>query len=105
MKLVVFPLRSGKEGRKRGEYALGTMENGPSDIAFDIPNRNTLSRLRKHFSETYKIRVFAGAEGLMAHRFEELAPATEGHFEEGLRRLVHIDMIAILESEAFPGWV
>ena len=105
-KYVVFPLRASKEGRKRGEYPLGTVEFSLPDILFDIPDRKVLARLRKHFSQNYKIPVFAGTEGVMAHRFEELEPADEGHFEEGLRRLVRLDMVAIREAAAtFPGWV
>ena len=100
MRFVLLPLRNSKEGRKRGEFPLGTVSYREPQIEMEVPDRRTCARLREHFSQTYRVRIFRGAEeNVMAHGFEELAPGSERHFDEGLRRLPRLDLIAILESE------
>ena len=99
MMLVIYPILNGKEGRKRGEYPLGTLSFGAGGCEIDIPDRKVASRVRSLLSETFSVRVFAGSgETFMAHRFEQLEPGDERHFDEALRRLICLDLLAVDES-------
>ena len=99
MNYLLYPLRSLKEGRKQGEFHLGTctFENG--QLVLDVPDKKMTARLRQHFSSPLRVRVFDGqGEVVMAHRFQELAPGTQEHFEEGLRRLLRVDILPVREA-------
>lgn len=100
MKYVILPVRSTKEGRKRGEFPVGTVHFADSLVHFEVPDRRICERLRKHFSQDFRVRVFRGSgDNIMAHGFESLPAGNERHFDEALRRLLRLDFMAIPESE------
>jgi hypothetical protein len=95
---LLYPVRSGKEGRKQGEFHLGTCRFENGQLELDVPDKKMAARLRQHFGTSFRVRVFGGeGDNVMAHRFEELAPGTREHFQEGLRCLLRVDVLPIPE--------
>ena len=98
MKQVLYPMRSTREGRKVGEFPVGSVVFRDGQVLVDVPDRKLQSRLEALFGETYRVRrVQGGWETALAHSWEELPPGSERHFDEGLRRLLRLDLTALPE--------
>lgn len=99
MNYLLYPMRNTKEGRKPGEFHVGTCTFQNGRVALDVPDKKMSIRLQQHFALPLRVRFFDGvADNVMAHGFEELAPGTPEHFEEGLRRLLRLDLMPVPEA-------
>lgn len=103
-KYLILPILSNKEGRKYGEFHIGTIDchilpDQQVQIDIDVPDRAKSQLVRSHFSKSFPCRVFIGqAEQIMAHRRETLEPGSLAHFEEAVRRLMSHNLVAVLAS-------
>lgn len=91
--MIVYRLRNTKTGRKRDEFPAGTLDFADGQLHLDIPDRALARRIQGLFSETYQVRVVRGScETFLAHAWVDLEPGSEQHFDEGLRRMVRLDL-------------
>jgi hypothetical protein len=100
--LLILPVLNSKEGRKFSEFHLGTLrflaESG--EVHFDIPDRQKDRAVRAHFARTFGVRYFSGSgDQILSHRRAVLEPGTAEHFEEAVRRLLDLGLVAVFEPE------
>ncbi len=89
MDYVLYPLVMARDGRKLGEFPLGTVsfdsENG---IKVDCPDVGLNRRLTEFFNTPRRVRRKLGsAESVFTYAWEELEPGTEEYFQESISRL------------------
>lgn len=93
--MIIYRLRNTREGRKRDEFPSGEIHFADGAVRVDVPDRNLARSLQKHFQETFRVRAVRGSlETFLGHSWVELQPGSEQHFDEGLRQLVHLNLIA-----------
>ena len=96
MKVAIYPMRQTKEGRKQGEFPVGSLELVEGQVVVDIPDRRLASQVRDLFCNVFRVRrMLGGMETAMAHTWEDLLPGGERHFDEGVRRLLRLDLVGL----------
>ena len=89
MDYVLYPLVMARDGRKTGEFPLGTVsfddENG---VKVDCPDVGLNRRLTEFFSTPRRVRRKLGSvDTVLTYTWEELEPGTEEYFQESISRL------------------
>ena len=91
--MIVYRVRNTKEGRKRDEFPAGTLEFREGQLLLEVPDRALASRIQKLFQEPFRVRVVRGStDTYLAHSWTQLEPGDERHFDEGLRRLIQLNL-------------
>jgi hypothetical protein len=91
--MILYRLRNTREGRKREELPAGTLTFEGGQLVLDVPDRKLAQRILALFGETYRVRAVRGSpETFFAHTWIDLPPGSEQHFDEGLRRLVRLEL-------------
>lgn len=91
--MILYRLRTTREGRKREEFPAGTLTYRDGQTVVDVPDKVLSKKIQQLFAESYSVRVVRGtAETYLAHAWVTLEPGSEQHFDEGLRRLVHLEL-------------
>jgi len=92
--IVLYRLRTTKEGRKREEFPAGSLDFQEGKLVLEVPDRTLAKNITRLFEETYQVRVVRGsAETFLGHAWQNLEPGSEQHFDEGLRRLVRLNLV------------
>ena len=89
MDYVLYPLVMARDGRKTGEFPLGTVsfddENG---VKVDCPDVGLNRRLTEFFSTPRRVRRKLGSvDTVLTYTWEELEPGTEEYFQGSISRL------------------
>ena len=93
--MILYRLRNTREGRKRDEFASGEVHYENGSVRLEVPDRNLAKSIQKHFQECFRVRAVRGSlETFLSHAWIELQPGTEQHFDEGLRQLVRLNLVA-----------
>ena len=93
--MILYRLRSTREGRKRDEFPSGEIFFDENGLRLDMPDRNLAKTIHKHFQECFRVRAVRGTlETFLGHAWISLEPGSEQHFDEGLRQLVHLNLVA-----------
>lgn len=93
--MILYRLRSTREGRKRDEFPSGEIHYENGSVRVDVPDRNLAKSVQKHFQESFRVRAVRGSlDTFLGHAWVDLHPGSEQHFDEGLRQLVHLNLIA-----------
>lgn len=93
--MIVYRLRNTKEGRKRDEFPSGELHYQNGSVQLDVPDRTLAKSIQKHFQESFRVRAVRGSlETFLGHAWVDLHPGTEQHFDEGLRQLVRLNLVA-----------
>lgn len=96
--MILYRLRNTKEGRKREEFPVGTVSFREGQTCIEVSDRALSKRIGQLFAETFRVRVVRGTpETFLSHAWLSLEPGTEQHFDEGLRRLVHLELDVVDE--------
>lgn len=94
MELLLFPLRSTREGRRPGEFPVGHVAWDGQSVTIDCPDREVAARLDQLFRQPLRIRDSrGGAELIMAHGWAVLEPGTEQHFHACVARLHRLGLV------------
>lgn len=97
--MVLYPLLRTREGRRQGEFPLGTLVWSPQGVEVDCRDNRLAARVRKLFAEPLRMRVAVGtAESVIGHRWVELESGSEEHFLECVRQLRRLDLVALSED-------
>ncbi|MBS2034939.1 hypothetical protein JST97_08120 [bacterium] len=92
--MILYRLRSTREGRKRDEFPSGEIHYENGSVILDVPDRALAKSIQKHFQESFRVRAVRGSlETFLGHTWIDLHPGSEQHFDEGLRQLVHLNLI------------
>jgi hypothetical protein len=95
---MIYSYKSTSSGRKRSQYPLGSI-SWNENLVLEIRDRSLRQRLREFFQQPLWIPVPLGDDNtLMGHTWEELAPGTEEHFWEAVKRLHHHELYVDLDS-------
>ncbi len=93
--MVLYPVKYTKEGRRLGEFPVGTVDLTDGRIVVDVPDKKIRGKVEELFGQPFKIRVPRGsAETVLGHSWQEVGPGHPQHFQEGLRRLLRVDLMA-----------
>jgi len=93
--VVLYPVRYTKEGRRLGEFPVGTVVLAEGQIVVDVPDKKIRAKVEELFGQPFKVRVPRGnVETVLGHSWQELSPGHPLHFQEGLRRLLRLDLMA-----------
>lgn len=93
--MILYRLRSTREGRKRDEFPSGEIFYEAGGMRLDVPDRNLAKSIQKHFQESFRVRAVRGTlDTFLGHAWIELEPGSEQHFDEGLRQLVRLNLVA-----------
>ncbi|MBX3169620.1 MAG: hypothetical protein KF760_19615 [Candidatus Eremiobacteraeota bacterium] len=93
--MILYRLRNTREGRKRDEFASGEIHYQNGSVHLDVPDRSLAKSVQKHFLESFRVRAVRGSlETFLGHAWIDLLPGSEQHFDEGLRQLVRLNLIA-----------
>ena len=96
--MILYRLRNTKEGRKREEFPVGTLFFSDGQVRAEVSDRSLQKRIQQLFSESFRVRVVRGSpDTFLAHAWVTLEPGSEQHFDEGLRRLVHLELDGVDE--------
>ncbi len=98
MDYVLYPLVMARDGRKLGEFPLGTVsfdqENG---IRVDCPDGGLNRRLSEYFTTPRRVRRKLGSvETVLTYAWEELEPGSQEYFQESIARLHCLGFVAKL---------
>lgn len=90
MKFVLYPLVTTRNGRKVGEFQMGSVafveKKGTIDI--DCPDTEWSQKLRRFFSSALQVRRTRGnTASILTYEWEELYPGNEEYFTEAVARL------------------
>lgn len=97
--MVLYPLIRTRDGRRQGEFPVGTLEWDGERVQVHCRDRALGTRLKEFFAEPILIRVPQGTvETVIGHSWVRLEPGSEDHFLEGVRRLRRLDLTATLEG-------
>lgn len=92
--IVLYRLRTTKEGRKREEFPAGSLDFQDGKLLLEVPDRALAKSITRLFDEAYQVRVVRGStETFLSHAWKTLEPGSEQHFDEGLRRLVRLNLV------------
>lgn len=93
--MVLYPVKYTKEGRRHGEFPVGTVMLAGGQIVVDVPDKKLRAKVEELFAQPFKVRVSLGnVETVLGHSWREVAPGHPLHFQEGLRRLLRLDLMA-----------
>lgn len=93
--MILYRLRSTREGRKRDEFPSGSIHFREGRLELDVPDRNLARSILKHMGESYRVREVRGSpETFLGHAWITLFPGTEQHFDEAVRQLVRLNLVA-----------
>jgi hypothetical protein len=93
--MILYRLRSTREGRKRDEFPSGSVEFVDGQVRLDVPDRNLARSIQALLQETFRVREVRGTpETFLGHAWIELSPGSEQHFDEALRHLVRLNLVA-----------
>jgi len=93
--MILYRLRSTREGRKRDEFPSGEIFFDENGLRLDVPDRTLSKSISKHFQENFRVRAVRGTtETFLSHAWISLEPGSEQHFDEGLRQLVRLNLVA-----------
>ncbi|MGI5844341.1 MAG: hypothetical protein ACOX9B_09225 [Candidatus Xenobium sp.] len=97
MNLLIHPLLKTRDGRKTGEFPVGSLSwNAATGTVLDSPDRDLLRLLQRHFSWPIMVRrARGGPASALLHEWEELAPGSEEHFREAVNRLHRLGFVAL----------
>ncbi|MBQ7502974.1 hypothetical protein IJT93_09780 [bacterium] len=88
MQYVIYPLVSGREGKKRGEFPVGSVSFEDGSISLECPDYAINRRLEGLFCSSLRVRRPLGSpEGVLTYGWTELEPGSEEHFYEAAARL------------------
>lgn len=88
MQYVIYPLVNGREGRKKGEFPVGTAALEDGAVSLECPDYAVNRRLEALFCGTLRVRrPLGGPESVLTYGWTELEPGGEEHFLEALARL------------------
>jgi hypothetical protein len=91
--MILYRLRTTREGRKREEFPAGTLTFEDGKTVVDVYDKVLRAKIQQLFAEQYRVRVVRGTpDTYLAHAWITLEPGSEQHFDEGLRRLVHLEL-------------
>ncbi len=102
MTYSLYPLVKVRNGRKLGEFSLGTLGfNADTGLEIFCPDAGVKRRLDDFFSSPLLVRQPLGsATTVMTYTWKELEPGTEEHFKESLTRLHTLGIMAKLDKES-----
>lgn len=97
MRWDLYPLVKTKDGRRRGEFPLGTLSlNNDGEINIYCPDAQTATKLRLHFSSPISVRRSLGSQAsVVFHSWETISPGDDDYFEEALSRLHWLNLAAV----------
>ncbi len=97
MRWDIYPLVKTKDGRRRGEFPLGTLSrSNDGEIKVDCPDAQTATKLRLHFSSPISVRRSLGSQAsVVFHSWETINPDDDDYFEEALSRLHWLNLAAV----------
>lgn len=88
MQYVVYPLVNGREGRKKGEFPVGTIEVEEGAVKLECPDYAIHRRLENLFCSSLRVRrPLGGPDGALTYGWIELEPGSDEHFSEAAARL------------------
>ncbi len=99
---LILPVLNSKEGRKFSEFHLGTLRfvEATGEVEIDIPDPKKDKAVRAHFGRAFGVRYFSGSgDQILTHRRAVLEPGTMEHFEEAVRRLLDLGMVAVVSPD------
>ncbi len=93
--MILYRVRNTREGRKRDEFPVGTLNFRDGKLVLEVPDRGLASRIERLFQEPFRVRVVRGStDTFLSHAWIEIEPGDERHYDEGLRRLIQLDLTA-----------
>lgn len=97
MKWWIYPLRPTRQGRKPGEFPVGSIGWAPGlGLDLEVPDPGLAAWLREHLGRPLQVRQCLGSPGQgWGHRWIALAPGGEEHLQEALRRLHRVGFVAV----------
>jgi hypothetical protein len=95
--LLIHPLLKTRDGRKIGEFPVGSLSwDAATGTVLDSPDRDLLRLLQRHFLWPIMVRrARGGPASALLHEWEELAPGSEEHFREAVNRLHRLGFVAL----------
>lgn len=108
--MILYRLRNTRSGRRRDEFPAGSLDFVDGRLALEVHDKALSKKLSALFAETYRVRRVCGSpETFLGHTWVDLQPGSEQHYHEGLRRLIHLDLMVDDENQPaarpFPNWV
>lgn len=96
MNLLIYPLLKTRDGRRIGEFPVGSLSwEASTGTVLDCPDRELFRLLHRHFSWPIAVRRAQGGLGtVLVHEWEELPPGSEEHFREAVSRLHRLGLLA-----------
>ncbi|MBT9586317.1 hypothetical protein IV102_23445 [bacterium] len=93
--MILYRLRSTREGRKRDEFPSGSITFEEGQVRLDVPDRNLAKSIVALFQENFRVREMRGSlDTFLGHAWVVLRPGSEQHYDEGLRHLVRLNLVA-----------
>jgi len=93
--MILYRLRSTREGRKRDEFPSGTIDFVEGQVQLDVPDKELARAIHKLLQESFRVRAVRGStETFLGHAWITLEPGSEQHFDEALRHLVRLNLMA-----------
>jgi hypothetical protein len=91
--MILYRLRNTKEGRRREEFPVGTLDFREGQVIVEVSDRQLSKQVKALFGETFRVREARGqVDTYLGHAWVDLVPGNERHFDEGLRRLVRLSL-------------
>jgi hypothetical protein len=93
--MILYRLLPGREGRTRSEFPVGEIHFLEQQCLIDVPDRQLSKTLRGFFERRFQVRIDCSTESILAHGWIELQPGNLAHYQEGLRRLFSLGLLAV----------
>ncbi|MGM9998783.1 MAG: hypothetical protein ACI38Q_05265 [Candidatus Bruticola sp.] len=89
MEYALYPLVMARDGRKLGEFPLGTISFSDEEgIKVECPDIGLNRRLSGYFNQVRRVRRALGAtDKVFTYVWEDLEPGSEEYFRESMARL------------------
>ncbi len=93
--MILYRLRTTREGRKRDEFPSGHIFFEEGQVRLDVPDRPLAKSIRTHMLESFRVRAVRGStDTFLSHTWVTLEPGSEQHFDEAIRQLVRLNLVA-----------
>lgn len=93
--MILYRLRNTREGRKRDEFPSGSIRYTEGRLELDVPDKTLARSILKHMGENFRVREVRGSpETFLSHAWITLHPGTEQHYDEAVRQLVRLNLVA-----------